>query len=388
MILFFATALALITFWIYRRVVRAPQLPRPWSLIVIGILVTGWALAVVGTASGRVLDPAWAAAPGFVGAAWMGSYLYLFLGLAIIGLVSFGARIVRRLRRRTLSERPDEAVVAAAARRLKTLRVTTAAVVAIALGTTGYGIVEADSPQVVEVQVPLANLPTEFDGLRVVLMSDLHVGPTRGAAFTQRVVDEMNAQNADLIALTGDLTDGSVDLVGHTLDPLAQLSAPLGVFAATGNHEFYSDDGGRWMDYWDSLGIRTLRNERIPLERDGAEIQIVGVHDYTAPQPYEPDLPAALAGSDPEAFQLLLAHEPLHVPEAAEYGIDLQLSGHTHGGQMWPIRYLVPLQQPTVQGLDEIDGVPIYTTRGVGAWGPPVRVAAPPEITVVELRSA
>ena len=257
--------------------------------------------------------------------------------------------------------------------------------VTAALGVSAYGLVAAARPQVVHADVPLAGLPAEFEGLRVALISDLHVGPSRGRAFTQRVVDLVNAESPDLVLIAGDLVDGTVGLVGPDLTPLSQLSAPLGVFGVSGNHEFYADDGGRWLDVWDDLGIRTLRNERVMLSRGTEQIRLAGIHDYSSPSPYEPDLPAALDGGDPDSFTLLLAHQPRQALEASDLGVDLQLSGHTHGGQLWPFGFLVGLQQPQVEGLGMIGDTAIYTTRGAGAWGPPMRVGAAPEVTIVTL---
>lgn len=384
-LLMFGAVLALVTFWLHRRLVRAPGLPRPWSIIVDGALIVLWVLVVVGVGSGEVFDPGWARIPGYVGMVWLAAVFYLILGLLIVAVFSLGDRLVRRFRRRsTAAAEPSEEQPTGPTRR-RVLQVATAVVAAGAIATAGYGAVEAARPRIVRVRVPLRRLPPEFVGLRVALISDLHVGPTRGRGFTQRVVDLVNEQRPDLIVIAGDLIDGTVAKVSGDLEPLADLSAPLGVFGVSGNHEFYADDGGRWLDVWDRLGVRTLRNERTSIERSGATIDLVGIHDYSSPKPYTPDLGAALAGRDPDTFALLLAHEPRQALEASDLGVDLQLSGHTHGGQMWPIRYLVPLQQPSVQGLDRIDDTVLYTTRGAGAWGPPVRVGAPPEITILTL---
>lgn len=384
MLLFAALFFALITFWLHRRLVRATGLSRPWSVVTDVLLVVLWALTLIGVATGRILDPTWFRIPAFIGLTWMAAVLYLVLGLAIVAVISLVFRLVNRLvsRSRHVSgegtDRPRRTFV----------RVATAVVVVGALATTTYGVFEAARPQIVTQQVNLAGLPEGFDGTRVALISDLHVGPARSASFTRKVVDEVNAQRPDLIVIAGDLTDGTIPNVGADLAPLAGLSAPLGVFGVSGNHEFYSDDGGAWLDEWERLGVRTLRNQRVEIERDGATIDIAGIQDYTAPEPYEPDLPAALAGRDPQRFVLLLAHEPRQALEASDLGVDMQVSGHTHGGQIWPIRYLVPLQQPSVEGLDTIGNTTLYTTRGAGAWGPPVRVGAPPEISVLELHRA
>ncbi|MDL9946440.1 metallophosphoesterase [Gordonia sp. ABSL11-1] len=380
MLLFAALFLALIIFWLHRRIVRATAMSRPWSVITDAVLVALWALTVVGVATGRLLDPAWFRIPAVIGLTWMAAVLYLVLGLALVGIGSLVARAIRRVRGTTGED--------AARRHRAVLRVATAGVVVIALATTIYGVVAAARPQVVTQQVDLAGLPEGFDGAQVVLISDLHVGPARSASFTRKVVEEVNAQRPDLVLIAGDLTDGTIANVGADLEPLAGLSAPLGVFGVSGNHEFYSDDGGAWLDEWERLGVHTLRNQRVAVERNGATIDIAGIQDYTAPAPYEPDLPAALAGRDPQRFVLLLAHEPRQALEASDLDVDMQVSGHTHGGQIWPIRYLVPLQQPSVEGLDTIGNTTLYTTRGAGAWGPPVRVGAPPEITVLELQRA
>jgi predicted MPP superfamily phosphohydrolase len=375
MVLVFAAFLALITFWLHRRIVRATAMPRPWSIVADAVLVIMWAFAVVGIATGRELNPSAFRAPAWLGLAWLAVVLYLVLGVIVVGLMSLIWRLVLRVRPSDTGRR----------RRLLAVRVTTGVVVIAALVTTSYGVWEAASPRVTQTTATLPRLPEQFDGIRVALISDLHVGPARGSDFTQQVVDEVMAEKPDLIAITGDLADGTVAEVGADIEPLSQLRAPLGVFGVSGNHEFYADDGGRWLDHWEQLGVTTLRNQRVEVTHDGATIDVVGIQDYTAPQPYEPDLPRALAGSDPDRFRLLLAHEPRQALQASDLGVDLQLSGHTHGGQIWPIRYLVPLQQPSVEGLDKVGNTVLYTTRGAGAWGPPVRVGAPPEVTILEL---
>lgn len=374
-----ALFLGLVSFWFHRRLVRATAMPRPWSVLTDVALALLWALALIGVASGRMLDPSWSRIPAYIGLTWLAVVLYLVLGLAIVGIVSLAVRLVRRVRGASSDD--------AAQRHRRVLRVATAAVVVGAIAATGYGLVEAARPQVVRQQVDMARLPDGFDRVRVALITDLHVGPARSAAFTQRVVDTVNEQRPDLVVLAGDLSDGTIANVGTDLAPLAGLRAPLGVFGVSGNHEFYSDDGGAWLDQWERYGVRTLRNERVTLNRGGASIDLAGIHDYSAPEPYEPNLAAALEGRPPERFVLLAAHEPRQIFDAAGLGVDLQISGHTHGGQIWPLRYLVPLQQPSIDGVDRIGGTTLYTTHGAGAWGPPVRVGAAPEISMLELRS-
>ncbi|MBJ8345873.1 metallophosphoesterase [Antrihabitans sp. YC2-6] len=370
----FAIVLAAVHYWLHRRLVRATELQGRPKLLADGALIVLWLLAVVGVGSGEVFSTAWARPPGFVGWVWLAAVFYLVLGSAVVGLIVLGARLAR-----------VQAVSPTDPRRRTILRAAGAGVVVSALAAMGYGVWEAATPRVVRARIPLARLPEEFSGLRIALISDLHVGPARGRGFTEKVVRLVNSEHPDLIAIAGDLVDGTVAKVGRDLEPLADLVAPLGVYGVAGNHEFYADDGGAWMNFWETLGVEPLRNSRAEVVRNGAVIDIAGVYDITAPAPYEPDMDAALAGRDDNRFVILLAHQPLHVEEASEHNVDLQLSGHTHGGQMWPLRTVVALVQPTVSGLDRIGNTVIYTTIGAGAWGPPVRVGAPPEIAILTL---
>lgn len=376
-LLAFGAFLALVSWLLHRRLTGAVGLGPRGTRAVAVVLAAAWVLALVGLGSGELFDPSWARGPAFVGWVWLAVMLYLALGLLLVAAVSGGVRLLSR------SDGGESSGSGLTRRRL--LRGATATVVLASFTAVGYGVGEAAAPRVRHIRVPLRRLPADFAGTRIALVTDLHVGPARGAGFTRKVVSAVNAEQPDLVLLGGDLVDGTVAKVGADLAPLADLRAPLGVFGVSGNHEFYAGDGGRWLDMWDRLGIHTLRNARVELRRGGAVVDLAGIHDLTSPAPYEPDLRAALAGRDPHRFVVLLAHEPKQALEANELGVDLQLSGHTHGGQMWPLGYLVPLQQPSVTGLDRIGETVLYTSRGAGAWGPPVRVAAPPEITILEL---
>lgn len=373
-LLVFGTFLALVGLLLHFRYVRATRLSRPWSTRADIVLVGMWALAMIGVGSGELLDPAWARGPAFVGLSWLAVVLYLVLGTAVIGLITLSIRIVMALARR------DSTVI-----RTRITVIGSAVVAATSVLAVGYGVVEASHPRVTQTTVALDRLPDEFDGVRVAVVSDLHVGPALGAGFVSKVVEQVNAESPDMVILAGDLIDGTVDLVGSDLAPLQNLSAPLGVFGVSGNHEFYADDGGNWLDLWETLGVTVLRNQRETVTNSGASIDVAGINDATAPHPYEPDLTAALDGRNENDFVLLLAHQPLQAFEASDMGVDFQVSGHTHAGQIWPLRYLVTLQQPSVEGLDRVGDTTLYTTRGAGAWGPPVRVAAPPEIAMLQL---
>jgi predicted MPP superfamily phosphohydrolase len=244
--------------------------------------------------------------------------------------------------------------------------------------------------EIIDVEVKLRKLPRALDGFTIVQISDLHVGMTIDRPFVQRVVDHANGLSPDVIALTGDLVDGKVADLRDDVAPLAQLRARHGVFAITGNHEYYSG-ADAWIAEITRLGARYLRNERVTIGAGDVSFDLAGVDDYSAAgfPGHGEDLAAAVAGRDPARALVLLAHQPRQVRRAALHGVDLQLSGHTHGGQIWPWHYIVRIQQGgLLAGRYEYQGTQLYVTRGCGYWGPPVRLLAPLEITRVILRAA
>lgn len=263
------------------------------------------------------------------------------------------------------------------------------AVLALATLFTATGYFNARRTAAVRsIDVPLPGLPPALDGFRIVQLSDIHVGHTIQRAYLQAIVDRANAQQPDLIALTGDLVDGSVpQLRAHTA-PLGALRARHGVYAVTGNHEYYSG-ADAWIAEWRRLGLVPLLNEHRVIEHDGARLLVAGVTDYSAGHfhpDHASDAAAALAGAPADvALKLLLAHQPRSAPAAERAGFDLQLSGHTHGGQFLPWNWFVPLQQPFVAGLRRLGRLWVYTSRGTGYWGPPLRFGAPSEITLLRL---
>jgi len=242
-------------------------------------------------------------------------------------------------------------------------------------------------PGVKRVRVPLARWPAALDGFRIVQISDIHIGPILDRGFAARLTEAVNALEPDLVAVTGDLVDGRVDHIGEEVGPFAELRARHGVFFVCGNHDFYSGAGG-WVDRVAELGMRPLRNERVAIEHEGGVFDLVGVDDYRGDWRLgsTQDLPAALAGRDAERPVVLLAHDPSTFTEAAAAQVDLQLSGHTHGGQIWPFRWLVRLAVRWVEGLHRVGKSTLYVSRGTGFWGPPIRLLAPAEITELTLR--
>jgi predicted MPP superfamily phosphohydrolase len=259
----------------------------------------------------------------------------------------------------------------------------------LALAVTFIGFINARRlARVVRVDVPIAGLPQELDGYAIAQISDIHVGPTIKRAYLNAIVNKVNSLKPDAIAVTGDLVDGSVQRLALHTAPLARLAAPDGVFFVTGNHEYYSG-AEQWIAEVRRLGLRVLLNEHVIRRRGQAALMIAGVTDFTA-QHFNPahksDPQQAAAGApDDVAVKVLLAHQPRSAPAAADAGFDLQLSGHTHGGQFFPWNLFVPLQQPFVAGLNRVRSLWVYTSRGTGYWGPPKRFGAPSEITLVRL---
>ncbi|GAA4401693.1 metallophosphoesterase [Fodinibacter luteus] len=361
--------------FVWHRLAVAPGWRPRWvRYAVAGVLGVLTALVFAGfDAWGGSFTPAQMRPAVWAGQAFLASCLYLFLGLVPVWLASVAIWLVGRRDDHGRDTR----------RRLN--RVASPLVAALAVGVTAYGAVEAANPAVTRFEVASPQLPAELDGATVALVTDLHAGAVRSADFTQQVVDLVNAERPDVVVVAGDLVDGTAARYAPEIAPLAGLEAPLGVFATTGNHEMF-EDTANWVRAFEDVGLDVLRNESVVLGRDGATMTLVGVDDATGEGTFAPDYDAALAGVDPDGFTLFAAHQPVQAREVEGRGVDLQVSGHTHGGQMWPINYLVPLQQPMLEGTAQVAGTTVLTSRGVGAWGPAIRVAAPPEVPIVTLR--
>lgn len=242
--------------------------------------------------------------------------------------------------------------------------------------------------RVVTVKVPIAGLPDALEDFTIVQISDVHVGPTIKAGYVRAIVEAVNAERPDMIAITGDVVDGSVEMLSAHTQPLADLSAPHGVYLVTGNHEYYSG-ASAWVQEFRRLGLRVLMNEHAVAGPDGCDVVVAGITDYTAGShdaQHRSDPSRALAGAPADAaVKVLLAHQPRSAMAAAPLGYTLQLSGHTHGGQFFPWGFFVRLQQPFTAGLHRHQGMWVYVSRGTGYWGPPKRLWAPSEITRIRL---
>ncbi|MEU4874883.1 metallophosphoesterase [Streptomyces sp. NPDC021608] len=382
------------------------------------LLAGGWALAIGALVAERAGAPfrlqqvlAW---PGFL---WLALSVYLLLAVLAGELVRPLLR--RLLERRARAAAPAEAVPAPApapagpdpvpvaagrageatpgpppttlpaaapdpSRRLFVSRVVAGAAAAAAVGTVGYGTYGVlRGPRVKRVTVPLAKLPRAAHGSRIAVVSDIHLSPVLGRDFAQKVVDTINGTQPDLIAVVGDLVDGSVKDLGPAAAPLARLRARHGSYFVTGNHEYFSG-AGQWVEEVRRLGLDPLENARTELPW----FDLAGVNDIAGESEGQgPDFARALGDRDTARACVLLAHQPVQIHDAVRHGVDLQLSGHTHGGQLWPGSLVAAAANPTVAGLERYGDTQLYVSRGAGAWGPPTRVGAPSDITVVQLAS-
>jgi predicted MPP superfamily phosphohydrolase len=361
-------------YYIWVRLVRDAQLPpgvhRVLSLVLVGLFVLIPATLV----SFRTLNLESAKPLFFVAFGWMGLLLFI-VTLLLIGEV--GRLIVAA--GSTLFDTPADPS------RRATLSRLFAATVALATVGLGTAAVRSGLAKVAikRVNVSLSRLPEAMRGTTIAQLSDVHIGPTIGRGFVETIVAQTNALKPDIVAITGDLVDGDVETLREQVAPLKELRARYGVYFVTGNHEYYSGHEA-WCAELERLGVRVLRNERVTIGEGPDSFDLAGVDDYSA----SPDLQKAVAGRDPARELVLLAHQPKAIHEAEQLGVGLQLSGHTHGGQLWPWKYLVRLQQPVVSGLARIGRAMIYVSNGTGYWGPPMRLGAPAEITELVLDRA
>ncbi|MGZ3446568.1 MAG: metallophosphoesterase [Myxococcaceae bacterium] len=320
---------------------------------------------------------AWGDALAFAAWCWMGVGLYLGMSLAVFHLL----RRVDGWRRRQSGE-----AEVSTERRQFLARAAVGGAGVVAAGFSAYGVRRAFAPPSIdEFAVRIPRLHRAFDGLRIVQVSDIHIGDVLGREFLQDMVRRCNALKPDLVAVTGDLVDGHVDRIGSTIAEIQGLRSRFGSYFITGNHEFYSGDVA-WCAALEQMGLTVLRNRTVTLRDGDAQLDLVGVDDYgQREQPRGWDLDAAVAGRDPERPAVLLAHQPRAVEEGLAKGIGLQLSGHTHGGQLFPITGLVSALWTYSAGLYRVGEGHVYVHRGTGFWGPPMRIGSPPEIAAITL---
>jgi predicted MPP superfamily phosphohydrolase len=348
-------AIAILSFahlYIWWRFVHAAHLPLPWHLLAtaaVVVLAPSLPAAIFGL---RAVPRAKARPLAIVAYTGFGFSVYLLLAAAVTHVLCAIAGLA-----------PSVAAIAG---------------VSAAALTVIYGLVHvARGPFVKRVQIALARLPAAGDGYTIVQLTDVHIGRVLGERFAADVVAQVNELEPDLIVITGDLIDGRLEELRPHVEPLRRLRAKDGVYAVTGNHEYYWNPGA-WLDHLRSLGMCILRNEHV---RVADILELAGVDDSSATE----DVARAVKGCDPSLPIVLLAHHPRTVARAAAAGVDLQLSGHTHGGQLLPLGWLSRLFDPLVAGLARFGETWLYVSEGTGFWGPPMRVGTSSEITHLTL---
>jgi predicted MPP superfamily phosphohydrolase len=364
--------------YLIRRLVLEPGVPEPWRSGLAALVVVLGLAVVAQPIAERWIRPPTSRAIAWPAALWMGFAFLILIQLLATDLLLWLAGPVAR----AAAPGIDAAGSAPAWR--------AALVAGLALLAGSLAIREAlRPPRLRQLEVRLARWPAALDGFRIVQISDIHIGPILGRRFARELTERVNALRPDLLAVTGDLVDGSVRQLEDEVAPFAALRARHGAFFVTGNHDHYSG-----VHDWDrkarELGLRVLRNQRCEIRDGGAVFDLAGVDDHRGDLfgSGGEDLDAALAGRDPDRPCILLAHDPSTFKRASQLSVDLQLSGHTHGGQIWPFGWFVRLAIPWVFGRHRRGAAQLYVSRGTGFWGPPMRLFAPAEITEITLRTA
>ncbi len=366
---------AALGYYVWARLV--PDMPGDWTGILFTILLVVSALLMpMGMAARRLFSQPLADRMAGAGLLAMGLFSSLFVFTAIRDVLLLAGLAGSFAVESLLPTQRFQALTALIAPLL-------------GIGVTIAGFVNARrTAGVVTVDVKVPGLPAALDGFTIVQISDIHIGPTIRRRHLDRIVDSVNSQNADVVAITGDLVDGSVPELQAQVAPLARLQSRTGSFFVTGNHEYYAGVVP-WMAELRRLGIKVLLNEHVVIDRDAAKLVLAGVTDFNAghfDDSHRSDPYASLVGAPHDAaVKVLLAHQPRSATAAAQAGFDLQISGHTHGGQFWPWNHFVRFQQPYTAGLHRLDELQVYVSRGTGYWGPPKRFGAPSEITVLRL---
>ncbi len=386
MVWFVLVLLVASLFYIGRRMITPSRLSRGWKTVAWIGLVIWYMMLLASVFLGRTYEGWNGGAPSWIGYTSMGLLSTLFFLLLLRDIVWLTARAASWARSRPASR--GSATDTDVARRAHLLQLTNIGVVGAAVAVTSYGIFEARrKPGIVSITVPIRRLPQQFVGFRIVQITDLHAGLTIGREWIERVAEEVKLLKPDLIAFTGDAADGSVAHLRDAVAPLGELQAPHGKFFVTGNHEYYSGVE-EWVAEIRRLGYDVLLNEHRLVERDGARIVLGGVTDFTGGNhlpSHRSDPEAAFRGAPPELARIFMAHQPKTIRLAASVDYDLMLSGHTHGGQFFPWNLATAMDQPYLSGLHRPDGKWIYVSKGTGYWGPPVRLGARSEITVITL---
>lgn len=374
---FFATALSIwgaMHWYAYARLLRDPDVSAEGTLIAVLVMAMGALAAPV--AFSRRLAPPWSGRVHRAAFTWMGTIFIADVLLLVGDAMLLGVHA-------SMIWATDDGVLVA--------RIRAVATIAIAVTLIVRALTNAAAPAPIRrVDIYPVGWPVALDGLTVAVISDLHVTPGTSPTYVRDIVERTNATTPDIVALCGDLVDGPVSALSEAVRPLGNLRARLGTFAVTGNHEFFSG-AAAWVAFLRTLGVDVLENERRTIDVGESTFDVAGVPDFIAGRfgsENAPNLADTLSGRDPTRPVILFAHQPRQFDEAAALGVTLQLSGHTHGGQIWPFTMLVRLVDHRVAGIYRQGHSLLYVSRGIRYWGPPMRLGAPHELSFLTLRAA
>ncbi len=372
-------------YYLWIRIVRDFALPPPYRTIVTALfLVIFVSLPLTFLASRAIRFELFR--PLSMGPyTWLGVFMLLTFAFLSVDALRAGLFIAKKI------GTPDFLSAAVGSNTVVLKRYLIGGILLTVFGLTVTSLITAaKGPTVKSVEILLSRLPKTRDGFKFVQISDLHVGATADREQLTSMVEEINALSPDLIAFTGDLVDGTPEFLRDEIRPLKDLRSKFGTFFVTGNHEYYSG-AAQWIAELKKLGVRVLRNEAVPIGSDGDAFYLAGVDDYASSgmlPGHGQDIPKAVSNIPKGKAVVLLAHQPKAIDEASKFGVDLVLSGHTHGGQIWPFTGLVRLQQPYNTGLHRhSETTQIYINQGTFTWGPPMRLFTQNEITLIHLRS-
>ncbi|KFA89266.1 metallophosphoesterase [Archangium violaceum] len=381
--IFIATGALLGHLYLYRRLVRDTVRSRALRLLAVAVLLSMTLLLLFRRKLLDALPVEFADALSVASYTWMGVALLLVIALLVLDLGRWLVVLGQRLRAPAPSPVDEE-------RRRFLAQAVAGGAAVTGGGLAAYGSWRAFAPPMVtEVVLKVPKLPKALEGLSIVQLTDIHVGPFIQRRFMDELVRQANDLRPDLFAITGDLVDGDVPTLGGHVAALANLKSRFGSFFVTGNHDYYSGDE-QWSAFLGTLGIQVLRNRHVRIGDSGGSLDLIGVDDWSGGRRRGKkgyDLEQALAGRDPDRASVLLAHQPANFKVAAERGVDVQISGHTHGGQLIPMTFFIGLAWDHSAGLYQHGGSHLYVSRGCGFWGPPMRVGSPPELVKLVLTS-
>ncbi len=383
-ILFFLTVATLIIFihyYFWIRLFRDTGLSEISKISGVLIIIIPSVFFVIAMVSSQVLSLKYSFPLLWMAYLWLGIVMLMFFSLIFTDLLRLVFFLYTKL--------PfSETFVLNPERRQFISVIIAIGVLTVTLIMSVIGVKNYFAPVTVKtINISLPGLPEVFKGFKIVQISDLHVGQLMTKTQLEKVVQQTNRLEPDLIAITGDLTDGSIKKLLNETKPIKDLEARYGVYFVTGNHEYYSGVQS-WVPAIENMGIQVLANESVKIQKDGQKFYLIGVNDHEAKrfdENHKSDFEQAFSGLDDNLKKILLAHQPLLVKDAAKYNVDLVLAGHTHGGQIWPFNYLVYLQQPFLKGFYEYKNTKLYVNQGTGCWGPPMRLGSENEITEIIL---